>query len=122
MGHCVRLIVPTDKEAELGPIIGRIIGRWDGVTILDGTGWWSPPVGNQDDDTKYPVRDKLSILECSIGLWDLDAREWWCDLAAVVCRTFGQDCIFLSVTQETAMLVGCNGVGRFVKSDGGKPK
>lgn len=105
MGHCVRLIVPTDKEAELGPIIGRVLERWGGVTILDASGWW-------EDDDGNPVKDTLSVLECSVGLWDIETRAWWHDLSAAVCDTFGQDCVFLSVQHETAILVRKDGMSR----------
>ncbi len=100
MGYCVRLIVPTDRESELAPIVGRIVGRWDGCTVTTGYGWWN-------DKTRTPVKDALSVVECSVKLWDHDTRIWWYDLATGVCRTFGQDCVFLSVSRERATLVNC---------------
>lgn len=102
MGHKIRLIVPTRKEAELGPLIGRIIGRWGGVTISDAVGWWS-------DKNGKPIRDVLSVLECSIGNWDREAMEWWYDLSVTVCSIFKQDCVFLSVTIEDASLIKLGG-------------
>lgn len=97
-GHRVRLVVPTDNEQAIAPIIGRITGRWGGCSVTSGYGWWS-------DKNSEPIRDKLSVLECSIGLWDEDARSWWTDLADVVRCGWKQDCVFLSVVPEDAVLV-----------------
>jgi hypothetical protein len=101
MGFNVRLIVPTHSEEELGPIIGRIIGRWGGVTVSKAVGWWA-------DEDGVPVKDQVSVLECSIGgEWRQvrSVREWWFDLAETVRATFDQDSVFLSAHVETAMLV-----------------
>lgn len=106
MGHRVRLIIPTDNEQEIGPIIGRIIGRWGGLTVTSGVGWWR---GNNGW-----VRNKLSVLECSIGLWDQTTREWWYDLAKIVRIEWSQDCVFLSVAEEHAKLIGPGGMVRVI--------
>ena len=98
MGHCVRLLVPTDNEGELAPILGRVIGRWGGVTVSDASGWWT-------DNNGTPVKDKLSVLDCSIGLWDQAARDWWFDISDVVRAEWKQDCVFLSVTGSDGYLV-----------------
>lgn len=103
MGYNVRLLVPTDNEVELAPIVGRVLGRWGGVTVSDAVGWWS-------DSSGTPIRDKLSVLECSIGLWDQAARDWWHDISDVVRSTFDQDCVFLSVVEEHAKLIGRDGI------------
>lgn len=98
MGHRVRLIIPDHREAAITPIIGKVIGRWGGCTIGLAYGWWSEKDGK-------PVRDKLSVLECSIGEWTPQVRIWWVDLANVVRKSWDQDCVFLSVVGETAMLI-----------------
>lgn len=99
MGHCVRLLVPTDNEAELGPIIGRIVGRWGGVTMSDASGWWT-------DANSKPVKDKLTILECFTSSWfHPETREWWFDLADVVRKEWNQDCVMLTVHHADGWLV-----------------
>lgn len=97
MGHRVRLVIPTDNEQEIAPIIGRVIGRWDGCTVTSGYGWW-----NSGGKT---IRDKLSVLECSLGVWDQNAREWWHCLSDVVRVQQNQECVFLSVVTEHAELI-----------------
>jgi len=97
-GHRVRLVIPTDRQADIAPIIGRIIGRWNGCTVTTGHGWWADSGGK-------PVKDTLSVLECSIGVWDVIAREWFESLADVVRDEWGETCVFLSVVPESAFLV-----------------
>ncbi len=110
MGYCVKLIVPTGNELQTAPIVGKIIGRWGGCTITSGKGWWV-------DKKLGQIHDVLTIIECSIGSFDHKARMWWEDLAADVCCTFEQTCVFLSTAQETAMLIDHDGVGRHVGGD-----
>lgn len=98
LGHVVRLLVPTDNEAELAPIIGRVIGRWGGVTVSDASGWWT-------DKSGTPIKDKLSVVECHIGVWDQAARDWWFDISDVVKREWKQDCVMLSVHHSDGWLV-----------------
>ncbi len=98
VGHNVKLIVPTGNDLELAPIIGKIIGRWGGCTVTSGKGWWV-------DKKKGQIFDALSILECSIGAYDIEARVWWHDLASAVRAAHDQECVFLSVAAETAVLV-----------------
>ncbi len=99
MGHKVRIIIPSDNEVAISPIIGRIIGRWGGCTVTSAYGWWSPDKGEP------PVRDKLSVVDTSIGEWNGVIRHWWMDLADVIRREWKQTTVFLSVTGETAFLV-----------------
>lgn len=101
MGYNVKLLVPTKNEAELGPIIGRILGHWGGVTISDASGWAT-------DDNGKPIKDALSVIQCSIGSWDADARAWWFDLADTVRKEWNQESVFLSVTEEKMMLIRNN--------------
>lgn len=98
VGHRVRLVIPTDNESAIGPIIGRITGRWGGCTVTRAYGWWS------DNDGEI-TRDVLSVVECSIGLWDQEARDWWTDISDVVRSEWDQTCVFLSVVEEQASLV-----------------
>lgn len=102
MGHRVRLVVPSDNEAELGPILGRIIGHWGGCTLLSGKGFWS-------DKDGVIVQDVLSVLEVSIPLWDQAASEWFSDLADVVRKEWDQDSVYLSVQEEAAIFIGRDG-------------
>ena len=98
MGHCVRIIIPTDKPADIGPIIGRIIGRWGGCTVTSGYGWWT-------DESGMAVNDALSVVDTSIGHWNAVIRHWWMDLADVIRREWNQDSVYLSVQSETAFFV-----------------
>ncbi len=110
MGHNVKLIVPTGNELEVAPIIGKIIGRWGGCTVTAGKGWWL-------DKKKGQIFDTLSILECSIGKWNFEAHEWWDDLASIVRSTFKQECVFLSVTLESATLIYADRIGNVGELD-----
>lgn len=101
MGHCVRLLVPTDNEQVLAPIIGRVVGRWGGVIVSDASGWWTN--GNGD-----AIKDKLSVLECSIGVWDHAARLWWFDIVDVVRVTWKQDSVMLTVHDSDGWFVSGN--------------
>lgn len=106
MGHCVRLIVPTGNEAQLAPIIGRIVGRFGGVTVLIGRGYWSDP---DDHIIKgFPItRDKVTVLETSVpGPWHGPVRQWWIDLARVVRDEWEQESVYLSVRDEFVLFVG----------------
>ena len=98
-GCCVRLVIPSQSEQQIAPVIGRIIGRWGGCTITSGAGWWTDADGT-------PVKDLVSVVECSIGdAWDQDTARWFHDLADVIRAEWSQDSVFLSVQGETAYLV-----------------
>lgn len=105
MGHCVRLVIPTDNEARIVPIIRKIIGRWGGCTITSGKGWWT-------DKCRGQIFDRLSVVDCSVPNWDKYTRQWWEDIAIEVCDRFRQDCVFLSVHKESTMLVNRDGMVR----------
>lgn len=103
MGHCIRLIVPTDNEAQLAPIIGRIVGRFGGTTVLKGTGYWidgEPPLAYVNQ------REQVTVLETSVPTWRGPVRQWWIDLARVVRDEWKQESVFLSVHEESVLLVG----------------
>ena len=116
MGHCVRIVLPvlddcgTDKlgtkesDGRNAEIIRRIVERWGGVTLSDSMGVWT-------DDQQCSIKDKVIVAECSIGVWTLPVRAWWFELADHVRDVHGQDCVFLSVREETAMLIGHNDKG-----------
>lgn len=98
MGHCVRIILP-DFEDAMAPIIGRIVGRWGGCTLSDGVGFWS-------DKNGRIVRDRITIVECNIGPWDSESREWWTDLSDSVRKQWSQDAVFLSVHKSEGLIIG----------------
>ncbi len=108
MGHCVRLIVPTDNEAQLAPILGRIVGRFGGVTMLTGVGLWDDLVepDGQQCVTAPPLREQVTILETSVPTWSGPVRQWWIDLARVVRDEWKQESVYLSVREESVLLVG----------------
>ncbi len=108
MGYNIKLIVPTDNELMVAPIVGQVLGHWGGCTVTTGKGWWN-------DAEKGQILDPLSILECSVDVWDQDAYEWWTDLATAVCATFDQDCVFLSIQDEKAMLIRADGMSRLTE-------
>ena len=98
MGYNVKLILPTESEAEANPIIGRVVGAWQGCTITPGFGWGLNKNGK-------PVRDRLLILRCTVPYWDKNVKAWWRDLAEVARTTWNQASVFLSVSEERAELV-----------------
>ena len=120
MGHCVRIVLPvlddcgTDKlwsqksDGRNAEILGRIVERWSGVTLSDNVGVWL----NEWGDT---VLDRTIVAECSIGPWNMQTREWWIELADHVRDVHRQDCVFLSVRDETAMLVQADFRVEFIK-------
>ncbi len=97
MGYFVRLIVPTDNEQSIVSIVGRIVGHWGGCTVTTGYGWWQGKDGY--------VKDKVSIIECSIGVWDGPTRTWWHDLADAVRVEWDQESVFLSVAAGISFFV-----------------
>lgn len=102
MGYKVELFVPTHQTEELGPLIGRIAGKWGGVTVSQEKGWWINGAGDL-------VPDDVSILKCSVPSWTASTRRWWYDLATTVAKCFEQDRVLLNHRLETAILIDRDG-------------
>ena len=98
MGVNVTLVVPSANPLEYASIVGRIIQKWGGVTVVEACGWW------MDADGKA-VQDRNSILMCSVGGIDDEVYGWWHDMADIVRKVFDQECVFLSFTSQDAELV-----------------
>lgn len=108
MGCCVRLVLPEVQGPTLDSILGRISRRWGGATMVVGHGFYRTPTVHSIfcmSDTSL-VKDDVAVIECSIGRWTEQARQWWTGLARDARRYWEQDCVFLSVRDETAFLVG----------------
>ena len=99
VGHCVRIILPggLKNEAHTKPFYDSIIKKWGGLTVLPGFGYWSP------DSTDLP--DQVDIAECSVGVWDTPTQYWWTDLCREARKVFNEECIYLSVREERAVLI-----------------
>jgi hypothetical protein len=123
MGHLVRIVLPDRdgkgpirEDARTDDILGRIVKRWGGCTCYRAEGLWNPE--GLTDDQHRVISDHVVVCECSIGLWTEQVREWWHDLAASVARTWDQECVYLSVQAETAMLIGQDGMSRLIGQGG----
>lgn len=98
MGHCVRLILPNLPclRFTIDGFIGEIVEHWGGVTSWMASGRWGQDV------------EDVHIVECSIRAWTPQIREWWLSLASRMRTGLGQECIYFSVREETALLIGPN--------------
>ena len=99
MGHCVRLILPDvpEKREALDGLIRTITECWGGVTSWMASGRWNGAV------------EDVHVVECSVGAWTPQIREWWSDLATDAALLLDQRYIYLSVRSETALLIGLTG-------------
>lgn len=109
-GHCVRLVLPDQNKAVQGKILARITKRWGGCTLWSGEGNWR---SNRDER----IREWVVIIECSVGQWTNQTRQWWHELAADAARLLDQKSVFLSVRSERALLADRDGSIRYIGSE-----
>lgn len=112
-GHCVRLVLPNQNLTILTGIEDRIVERWGGCTCFRGFGLWDRP----DDDGVTHMREPIVIVECSVGRWTNQTRQWWHELAADAAKLLDQECVFLSVRSERALLADRNGGVEYIGAE-----
>lgn len=109
-GHCVRLVLPDRDEGAQGELLDRITERWGGCTCFRGFGLWIPEQGDR-------YREPIVIVECSVGHWTNQTRQWWHKLASDAALLLDQECVFLSVRSERALLADRDGTIRYTGSE-----
>ena len=104
MGHLVRIVVPDNfkPNLRLRGVVERITQRWGGCTCYSADGYWG---------CGEIIRDDVVVCECSVGEY---VAQWWHELAKEIAREFDQECVYLSVREETAMLVDQGGVVKYI--------
>lgn len=107
-GHCVRLVLPDTNDGVITKVLDRITERWSGCTHWYGWGTWQP------DGDGSRVRERIVIVECSVGRWTNRVRKWWHDLAAEAAKLSDQECVFSSVRSERALLANRDGTIRYI--------
>lgn len=110
MGHCVRLVIPdvAGCESTIAEVMGRIARRYGGCTSYKGQGVYF------SDDKECCISDHVVIVECSFGWLQASDKSWWTQLSADIAESFKQECVFLSVREERARLIGPDGLTRAI--------
>lgn len=92
----MRLILPDVLGCgdTIDRLIGLIVERWGGVTSWMASGRWNGTV------------EDVCVVECSVGPRTTSTQKWWIDLAKDARLSLDQKCIYLSVREESALLIG----------------
>lgn len=102
MGSLITLMVPTQNSMELRPIVNRVTRMWNGAYGIPVDGYWM--------STRAGIVQEPCTMVCaSVGELDTVAQDWWTDLAQSIARTYNQECVYWTDSDNGAYLTDQKG-------------